>query len=1079
LKSKSDGRERGLVAANIESETFDFAFHRNQLWNDFIPHKDNTMKMKYLMILLGLLPTFYSQFSIAGSQTAFSYQGRLDDNGAPANGVYDFQFALFDSVTNGNQLGSVVFVSDVTVSNGLFTTAIDFGNAFNGSNYWLDVAVSTNGSDNFTGLIPRQPISPAPSALFANSASNVSGEISSSQISGTIPATQLNGTISFTQLPPSLLTNGASGVNISGTFTGDGSGMTNVNLATVNSGGAITLTTNYFWRDFTATSAPAYATLVTSADVNGDGTLDLICSLAPYNQLTVLTNKGSGEFAMAGAYPASNIPNAVPLCIVATDVNGDAKPDLVSANGNVNTLTVLTNNGSGGFALVNTFPIYDVPYSVTAADVNGDSKPDLITLKHYSNSLIIFTNNGSGGFATARTYGVGTGPEFVTAADVNSDGKVDLVTANTGGNSLTVLTNMDNGDFATNGTYILDNSRHLEPRYIATADINGDGKLDLISLNEAYGLTVFTNANSGFVVASNYFGFSRSSVVAADVNGDGKADLIDNLTIRTNDGTGAFTVAQNLPFDGYSVIAADVNRDDKPDLISANQNQYPVRVFLNQSYVISAPSFAGVFAGDGSQITNLNASKITAGIISSALLPSGLGGINNIISGNSYAVVSGGYNNTAGGQYATIGGGTQNLITGNQATIGGGGHNIASGIGSFIGGGGFNDTLPFQGNSASGVDSVIVGGFGNTNTGDYATIGGGEQNTANEEYTTISGGAFNIAGWLSTVSGGIYNTAGWHATIGGGYSNTATNDFVTVGGGKQNTASSDYATVSGGGYNTAGFLYATVAGGYDNNAYDNAATIGGGIYNTSGYHATVSGGEGNSASGFYATVGGGYTNRATNAYSIVPGGYGNIAGGTNSFAAGYRAQALHSGAFVWADNTGYGTGTTLSSTNANSVTMRAAGGYRLFSNAGTTSGVFLPPNGTAWATISDQNAKKDFSAINTKSVLEKLAAIPVEQWHYKWESDSDTLNIGPMAQAFKSAFYPGRDDKSITTLEFDGVELAAIQGLNHKLDENSQDSNGRIQKLELENAELKQQNGLLEDRLNDLEAEIKLFNGKK
>jgi uncharacterized coiled-coil protein SlyX len=67
-------------------------------------------------------------------------------------------------------------------------------------------------------------------------------------------------------------------------------------------------------------------------------------------------------------------------------------------------------------------------------------------------------------------------------------------------------------------------------------------------------------------------------------------------------------------------------------------------------------------------------------------------------------------------------------------------------------------------------------------------------------------------------------------------------------------------------------------------------------------------------------------------------------------------------------------------------------------------------------------------------VLDKLAGVPVQRWNYKWEADDAVPHLGPVAQDFKAAFYPGRDDKSITTLEFDGVELAAIQGLNQKVD---------------------------------------------
>jgi uncharacterized coiled-coil protein SlyX len=94
--------------------------------------------------------------------------------------------------------------------------------------------------------------------------------------------------------------------------------------------------------------------------------------------------------------------------------------------------------------------------------------------------------------------------------------------------------------------------------------------------------------------------------------------------------------------------------------------------------------------------------------------------------------------------------------------------------------------------------------------------------------------------------------------------------------------------------------------------------------------------------------------------------------------------------------------------------------------------------------------------------LDKLAAIPIQQWNYKWESDKDVPNIGPMAQDFKKAFYPGRDDRGISTLEFDGVELAAIQGLNQKLNE----KDAQIQTL-------KRQNDSLAQRLTELEVTVK------
>ena len=98
-------------------------------------------------------------------------------------------------------------------------------------------------------------------------------------------------------------------------------------------------------------------------------------------------------------------------------------------------------------------------------------------------------------------------------------------------------------------------------------------------------------------------------------------------------------------------------------------------------------------------------------------------------------------------------------------------------------------------------------------------------------------------------------------------------------------------------------------------------------------------------------------------------------------------------------------------------------------------------------------------------MLDKLVAIPIQRWNYNWESEGDVPNIGPMAQDFKAAFYPGRDDKGITTLEFDGVELAAIQGLNLKLEERAKAQRDELQAKQSEIDDLKRS-------LADLEAKI-------
>jgi hypothetical protein len=334
--------------------------------------------------------------------------------------------------------------------------------------------------------------------------------------------------------------------------------------------------------------------------------------------------------------------------------------------------------------------------------------------------------------------------------------------------------------------------------------------------------------------------------------------------------------------------------------------------------------------------------------------------------------------------------------------------------------------------AASGVEGATIGGGGAVN---YEGTGG-YPNSVAADFGTIAGGDANqilSAASGSTIAGGQRNTiqaSSDHAAIGGGMDNSiGQNDWEgTIAGGWHNTNDSAYSFIGGGQFNT---IWANSAG----------ATIAGGEGNVIGRNCpggTIAGGQGNSISGSGVNP----TRFPTNAF--VAGGAGNIAIGNYSFAAGFSATAWDDYSFVWND----GNGDLGASSGPHTVTFYAAGGYYFIDGLG---GAQLLPNATSWTTLSDRNAKKNFQPVDTAAVLAKLATIPVQQWNYKWEQDGDVPNLGPMAQDFKAAFYPGRDDKGISTLEFDGVELAAIQGLNQKLNEKDVE----IQALKQSVAELK------------------------
>lgn len=244
----------------------------------------------------------------------------------------------------------------------------------------------------------------------------------------------------------------------------------------------------------------------------------------------------------------------------------------------------------------------------------------------------------------------------------------------------------------------------------------------------------------------------------------------------------------------------------------------------------------------------------------------------------------------------------------------------------------------------------------------------------------------------------------------------------------------------------AGIAGATISGGggiyldpgspseiYPNSVGANFGTVGGGLLNTS--------------SGYAATVGGGFGSSAQGDYGTVPGGYFNSAGGFGSFAAGVRAKANHSGAFVWAD----ATDSDITSGADNEFTVRATGGVRFVSaidaNGTPTAGVTLGSGSGAWSSLSDRNAKDNFVPANGREILEKVAALPVATWNYKAQHES-IQHIGPTAQDFRAAFGVGENDRTITTVDADGVALAAIQGLNQKLEEHKGELKRRLAKLE-------------------------------
>ncbi len=386
------------------------------------------------------------------------------------------------------------------------------------------------------------------------------------------------------------------------------------------------------------------------------------------------------------------------------------------------------------------------------------------------------------------------------------------------------------------------------------------------------------------------------------------------------------------------------------------------------------------------------------------------------IATDDYCTVSGGRDNQAGNgagttidtMFSTAGGGWRNKATGARSTIAGGNNNTASGYSAAIGGG--------SSNSAAQSYTTVAGGENNNAAANHAVIGGGRGNISNGFYCTVGGGWNNQAGLKQyvTVSGGRQNIAsGLGAVIGGGYNNTA-------------AATSIYSAIGGGSGNNVNGETSTIAGGYLNIASNDSATVGGGEENeASGQNSTIGGGFRNKATGLYSpTVAGGHTNIASGEYSMVPGGTMNEAKGSYSFAAGRRAKANNQGCFVWADSTDVN----LPCNVDNRWMARASGGVYFYTKSDLSTGAYLAANSGSWATLSDRDAKENFAQTDARQVLNKLLRVPISTWNYKG-ADTRVRHMGPMAQDLYDAFKLGDSDKTIATVDADGVAFAAIQGL--------------------------------------------------
>ena len=358
---------------------------------------------------------------------------------------------------------------------------------------------------------------------------------------------------------------------------------------------------------------------VVVADVNGDGKPDVIVANEFSNSVGVLLGNGDGTFQPVVAYGVGGL---FAESVAVADVNGDLKLDLLVAvrcvNGCEGSIGVLLGNGNGTFQPVVSYDSGgEGAWSLAVADVNSDHKPDLAVVNEASNSVGVLLGNGDGTFQSAVSYQLAEySPRSVGAADVNGDGHPDLVVACIclssiqcpGEGRVAVLLGNGDGTFQPEITY---NPGGDDSGFVVTADVNGDGRPDLVVQNACtfIGVVCLGNStagvllqnatgtfNSGVAYGSGVFGYG--SVAAADLNGDGNTDLVAGsccdlaFGVLLGNGDGTFQVGLPYGSGGFgpvSVVIADLNGDGRPDLVAANSPSNTLGVLLNNTPFCMSP----------------------------------------------------------------------------------------------------------------------------------------------------------------------------------------------------------------------------------------------------------------------------------------------------------------------------------------------------------------------------------------------------------------------------------------------------------------------------------------------------------
>jgi hypothetical protein len=301
------------------------------------------------------------------------------------------------------------------------------------------------------------------------------------------------------------------------------------------------------------------------ADLKGDGEQDFIFADPSLDQVSV-------QYAQPGQTFKQDRNNGLlaPGAVAVADLTGGGISDLIVANSGANDVLVYPGLGNGQFGPARSFSVGTDPVGITIKDLNGDGIPDLVVANEGSNDVSILLGQGRGGDWTlvpGPRLVAGAGPVSTTVADVTGNGIPDLLVTNSQSNNIYLLPGVGGGFFDDQHPQIF--ATGSDPRQALVGDFNGDGRLDLVTINAGSNdVTYFADFGSGRSIASG--GDTPVAAVAGDFTNNGTTDLL-----VANNGDGHVALLDSTPEGpAFDKLFSSPDAPHPTDIAVADTNVY-------------------------------------------------------------------------------------------------------------------------------------------------------------------------------------------------------------------------------------------------------------------------------------------------------------------------------------------------------------------------------------------------------------------------------------------------------------------------------------------------------------------------